>query len=838
MVNFKMRLGNKTVEKKINPEDIYESLDRASDKGPLRPTQQKILSKWFSEFQNKKDVIMKLHTGQGKTIVGLLMLQSKLNQDQGPALYLCHNHQLVNQACEQADSFGIKYVTMNNELPNDFLDGKAILITTVQKLFYGETKFGLGAKSEPVSNILLDDAHACIDIIKESFKIKLPQDSNAYQEILQLFASEIQNQGAGTYADITRKSYDAIATIPYWIWQELHQEVSGILSKYSDSKHIKYSWPIIKDIIKDCQCIISGTSLEILPYQNPLYMFGSYYKAKHRIFMSATITDDSFFIKGLGLSADTITNPLHLEDEGWSGEKMILIPSMIDESLTREEIVHTFAKPGDYKFGIVALVPSFKTTQDWEKYKATIANKDNIVSEINKLKEKQFGKTLVIANRYDGIDLPDHSCRVLVIDSKPYSSTLYDRYLENCIGNSDFLSMKLTQTIEQALGRAVRGEKDYCAIVLTGPELVQSIRNKKLRKHYSIQTRTQIELGLDLAEYAKDDIKQGMTPQTAFIELLNQSLQRDDDWKEFYVERMNSIEYTSKDYQMLKKLELEKIAEEKYANREYVEAANTIQRLIDNYVDAEEERGWYLQEMARYYHPFSVMDSNKYQITAHKKNKFLLKPKEGMQISKLPAISLKRIESILDWIRSFDSYDDMYVEVDNILNKLKFGVSADKFEQALNDLAKILGFQSQRPDKEWKEGPDNLWKIDDNTFLLIECKNNVHLERDKITKDETGQMNNACAWFDRIYGDMQVKNIMIISTKAISNAAGFNKSVQIMRSNKLFLLNGNVRKFFKEFKALDLKSLSEKRIQELLNTYHLTAQDFKNDVYSEQPRYL
>jgi hypothetical protein len=57
---------------------------------------------------------------------------------------------------------------------------------------------------------------------------------------------------------------------------------------------------------------------------------------------------------------------------------------------------------------------------------------------------------------------------------------------------------------------------------------------------------------------------------------------------------------------------------------------------------------------------------------------------------------------------------------------------ADKFEQAFHELAKILGFPSQRPDKEWKEGPDNLWKINDNQYLLVECKNNVEATRSEI----------------------------------------------------------------------------------------------------------
>jgi replicative superfamily II helicase len=55
------------------------------------------LKEWFTQRRELKDVIVKLHTGQGKTLIGLLILQSKLNQTGEPALYVCPNNNLVQQ---------------------------------------------------------------------------------------------------------------------------------------------------------------------------------------------------------------------------------------------------------------------------------------------------------------------------------------------------------------------------------------------------------------------------------------------------------------------------------------------------------------------------------------------------------------------------------------------------------------------------------------------------------------------------------------------------------------------------------------------------------------------
>jgi hypothetical protein len=43
MVDFRKRLANKAAIKPVDPIEIYDRLDRAHDKGPLRPSQEAIL---------------------------------------------------------------------------------------------------------------------------------------------------------------------------------------------------------------------------------------------------------------------------------------------------------------------------------------------------------------------------------------------------------------------------------------------------------------------------------------------------------------------------------------------------------------------------------------------------------------------------------------------------------------------------------------------------------------------------------------------------------------------------------------------------------------------------
>lgn len=194
MFDFKKHIKKQPMERPTNPLEIYERLDRQSDTGPLRPSQEHVLTEWHAKRRTERDVIVKHHTGQGKTLVGLLMLQSRLHEESGPALYLSPNKFLVGQTYLQAQRFGINVINGNaeGELPPSFLHGKEIYVCTVQKLFNGMTKFGLKADSLQLGPLLMDDSHACIESIKQACSISLGAESDAYKKLFDLFAEDLK----------------------------------------------------------------------------------------------------------------------------------------------------------------------------------------------------------------------------------------------------------------------------------------------------------------------------------------------------------------------------------------------------------------------------------------------------------------------------------------------------------------------------------------------------------------------------------------------------------------------------------------------------------------------
>jgi len=824
MVDFKKKLAGKIVEKQTDPVKLYNTLDRQADKGPLRPAQIDVLTKWFETETNRRDTIVKLHTGQGKTLIGLLMLQSRLNAGHGPVVYICPNNFLVDQTCEQARQFGIRTCTSEGDLPEEFIDGKSIFVTSVQKVFNGLTKFGLYKQSVSIDTMLMDDAHACSDTIRNQCRIHIPREEEAYSLLKALFSADLEEQGVGTYADIENEKRDAFLPVPYWAWIPREAEVAGILSRYSDRKSIKFAWPLLKNLLTHCQCIISGSALEIEPYIAPLDAFGSFDKAKRRIFMSATVTDDAFLIKGLRLSPETIAEPLTYDGEKWSGEKMVLLPSLIHEDLDHGLIVEKFSKSSKKRrFGWVALVPSFEKAKPWGSNGAVVPKTETIGTVIDALSRGDFDDTVVLVNRYDGIDLPDKTCRILVFDSKPYAESLTDLYEEHCRPHSAATLMRAVRTVEQGMGRSVRGEKDYSVVVVIGSDLVRLLRDKSSRRFLSPQMATQIEIGLEITDMAKQDIDDGIEPLKAFVDLANKCLKRDDDWKAFYAEKMEKVSVAGSDQSALKLYKSELDAELAHTKGDYAGAVSLVQAIIDKGALDDDEKGWHLQTQARYNFLSNRAESDILQIAAHKRNRLLLKPTSGVTVTKLTVVSQGRAERVKKWIGSYNDYADLNVAITEILGRLVFGTKADKFEAALNELSFALGFVGERPDTEWKEGPDNLWALDDSQYILFECKSEVAVTRAEIHKRETEQMNRSSAWFAKHYREMKVKRLIIHPAGKIDSAAAFTHDVEGIRESDLKKLVKATREFFKSFENQNLDDLTATHIQKVLDVHKLSV---------------
>src|ERR1700722_19425286 len=136
MVDFKKLQEKKGKPKPLNPRDIFNSLPKPPGINDLYASQAEVLDAWFAR-RTDRDVVVKLHTGGGKTLVALLMAQSVMNETGEPVLYLAPTNQLVEQVLAKSKEYGISAApyTKGRPLPAEFHDGKTVLVGSYETLF-------------------------------------------------------------------------------------------------------------------------------------------------------------------------------------------------------------------------------------------------------------------------------------------------------------------------------------------------------------------------------------------------------------------------------------------------------------------------------------------------------------------------------------------------------------------------------------------------------------------------------------------------------------------------------------------------------------------------------
>ncbi len=146
----------------VNPTDIFLRLPRSPGIDDLWSSQAEALRAWF-ERRNEKDIVIKLNTGGGKTLVGLLIAQSIINEHHGPVLYLSPTVQLVSQTLGLAKRYGIQAVCYERgqDLDDKFLSGRSVMVATYAALFNGLTRFGIAGGARDIVHLGGDYPRRC-----------------------------------------------------------------------------------------------------------------------------------------------------------------------------------------------------------------------------------------------------------------------------------------------------------------------------------------------------------------------------------------------------------------------------------------------------------------------------------------------------------------------------------------------------------------------------------------------------------------------------------------------------------------------------------------------------
>ena len=176
---------------------------------------------------------------------------------------------------------------------------------------------------------------------------------------------------------------------------------------------------------------------------------------------------------------------------------------------------------------------------------------------------------------------------------------------------------------------------------------------------------------------------------------------------------------------------------------------------------------------------------------------------------------------LLRFYSDFDNANDFVMRAQSICDRLNFGVEAELFEQGLQDVARLIGIASSRPEKETGRGPDCLWLGENGQFRLLEAKSEVDLGRREIYKSETEQLLHSCEWFAQEYGGKSAVPLMFHPATVLAKEAVYPKRGRVVTPEVLEKFVESVRSYVATVASRDRGAISEKAIREALQANSL-----------------
>ena len=801
MVDFKKLRKDKAYSVPSDPIEIFRRLPKSPGINDLWNSQAEALREWYSR-RNDKDVVIKLNTGGGKTLVGLLIAQSIMNECHGPTLYLCPTTQLVDQTLALAKQYGIRAVPYERDenLHEDFFRGSSMMVATYAALFNGQSKFGIfGGRRDivEIKGLILDDAHTAFSNMRQAFTISIDSSemSELYSELTNLFRSDFKDLGKqGTFDDVVEGSEPGVLEVPYWSWKNKSDEVRQRLARIG-RKNYPFEWPLLRDSFDVCHALISNRDFSITPMYPLVDFFPTFTECPRRVYMSATLAEDSSIIRIFDADPQSISKPIVPTSLAGVGERMILAPGLMligkDE---REKVTKHIVKNVAKSTGVVIIVPSIQAAAEWQDVATLVTGSKDVGGCVASLVSRSTNGPYVFPNRYDGIDLPGDSCRLLVIAGLPRGATSYDLYRAAIFEGSSALTTTLAQRVEQGMGRTTRGAGDYCVVLLTGKDLTAWISKDSNFALLTHSTRAQLEMG--------NEVSKGVSSSKELLETISKCLERDRDWVEYHAETLaESIDTALVKTEALDAASCERRFFKLLRDRSFEKA---ISILLSKFIRGDELtdlnlKGWLLQLAARAAYYWDNKDTaDELQRQAYSCNRSLLRPKVTPPYIAMPSPG-KQSSAVIEKIFSFKPRTGYLSHFEEIVAWLNPSASSNQFEESLKQLGAVLGFQTERPENDFGKGPDVLWLLDDTTGLVIEAKSRKDVDN-PLTKEEHGQLLNSFEWFKQKYPQHNGYKV-IVHPNAVASTSTAATDTYALTLDKLLSLVSSTGELVSDFVA-------------------------------------
>lgn len=790
-----------------DPESLFRDLKtRDQEVKHIWSHQADILRNYNKNHLNTQDIALELPTGTGKTLIGLLLAEYRRQKFDERVVYLCPTRQLAHQVGQHATKYGIPvHILLTPEYKNinEYRISNAVGVTTYSSLF------NVNPKINDPQVIILDDAHSSEDYISSLWSVSLSRSrkKELYKEIFELIRSDIEKRFLIDMLDDSGSpdAFLRVDKLPFPHFLKYIDAICDLLDTRLSEDEEWYSWTMIREHLHACCLYLSWHEILLRPIISPTITHLPFANAKQRIYMSATL--------GEGGELERITGVRKIEripiPEGWdkqsSGRRLFLFPNMSMDDDDAQEV--TIAAIKQAKRALVLtprIIDVHNIKQRFSMIGIDVLESKDIEETLDAFISKE-NIALILANRYDGLDLPGDSCRLLIIEGLPIGTNLQERFLYTRLASSSLLRDRLRTRFTQGVGRCCRSSTDYAGILIIGQHAFEFCAKNENRAGMHPELQAELRFGI---ENSKDVSLEGI------IDLLSTFYDQGDEWDEANKEilnlrdKINKVEDTIT--QTLRKVVSSEVDYvyalwKKDHERALAKAIEVSDTLVGDDVIGYRAWWYYLAGNVAWIRGKELSDDN---LLSKARDLFgraakcsrsiswfaelTCEVKSNKEFSAIDVDTTRACEHIYERLSKIGFIGKQFnKEMDEFAN-LIFNNESNPFERGLEIVGKSLGLESIRPNVEG--APDNVWCFSDHVAFAFEAKSDETPD-DSISLRTVREAKTHSKWvYDncKISSDAEVTTIIITPRKTINKEAQRN-------ANELYYIHvDDIRKLAKD----------------------------------------
>jgi hypothetical protein len=504
------------------PEKLFPVLARTGENSPgLWSQQTDLLREYAANRVKTKDLAIELPTGTGKTLTGLLIADWRRRSAMGRAVFACPTVQLVRQVVAAAEREGIPAVDLSGSHkkwnPSDkskYERARAIAVVP-----YGSV-FNVSPKLIDADVIVFDDSHAGEQYVSSAYTVQIARwrHSDIYAAVVDAVSPALSSErhsqlimntpGAGS-----RQLVDSITLAINDDWlTPLGRALEMLKSQPAEDKEASsqsYSLSAIRDHLSSCTLYLSWDKIEIRPAVPPTFENPLFSGAQQRVYLSATLgaageLERAFGrpkVKRLALPSEAPTPK--------SGRRFLVFPHLVadvDPEVLTKELIEMAGKA-------VVITPSDAAAEearesivpdDW-----TIFGKQDVEESFDGFAATP-NSVVVLANRYDGIDLPGDTCRAVAIAGFPGATSLQEEFLSTRARARSVLDERVRSRVIQGTGRCTRGPRDWALVIVADSDTTTYLSRSEVQTSLDPDLQAEVIFGLDQSELTADEVRQNV----------------------------------------------------------------------------------------------------------------------------------------------------------------------------------------------------------------------------------------------------------------------------------------------------------------------------------------